>query len=293
MDKFPSRERAATAVLGPRVSAVVAASSARRGAAAQSPFDLCLQSLMAEPCVDEIVIVDRGADAKLSSRLRALQADRRDVRIADASGAPSLAAALNLGAEQAAGAHLLFVDPHVVLRRGAAERLRCAGAAGEIWIAGGRLTGADGRERQHVRPGALDTWTAIAAALDWPDGKRARKTAARGEVGAVSSMLMLTPRNAFEHLGGFDTGYATDGADLDLCRRAKLAGGRVVFEPDAAGIQFIGAQTRRKPAQGLARFAGKSARTPLERAFALVARPALATMMALKWAVFGRPPRRR
>jgi hypothetical protein len=46
-------------------------------------------------------------------------------------------------------------------------------------------------------------------------------------------------------------------------------------------------------AQGLARFAVKSAKTPLQKAFALIAAPALAVLVGLKDFVTGRPPHQR
>jgi GT2 family glycosyltransferase len=105
---------------------------------------------------------------------------------------------------------------------------------------------------------------------------------------------MLMPRAAFAELNGFDEQFDTDYADLDLCRRAVAAGGSVLFQPNAAGVQFEYAKTRkRNQAQGLARFAAKSAKTPIERAFARVAGPAFAVLVAVRDAVAGRPPARR
>jgi hypothetical protein len=104
---------------------------------------------------------------------------------------------------------------------------------------------------------------------------------------------MLAPKHDFQALGGFDEGFLTDAADLDLCRRAQAAGGSVLFQPVAAGVQFIRPQTRgRRQAQGLALFAVRSARTPIEKAFALIASPALVALVALRDFVVGRPPHR-
>jgi hypothetical protein len=58
-------------------------------------------------------------------------------------------------------------------------------------------------------------------------------------------------------------------------------------------MQFERARRGRREAQGLARFASKSARTPLEKGFALIAGPALMLLIGLKDFVVGRPPIRR
>ena len=288
MDRFPSRERSATVALEPRVSAVVVT----RGAGAS--LDLCIRSALAEPWIDDVVIVDVGNPPEVSSALRALQADRRDVKIVRAARDVGQAAACNLGAEQARGRWLLFLDPHVVLQRGAVARMAAAGGGARTpWIVGGRLTDTQGRDRRAARGGALNVWSAVAVAVDWP--ARAPRPRARGErgeptqVGAVSGAFMLIPRGDFQDLGGFDEKFTSHAADLDLCRRAGEAGGSVLFQPAAAGVQFASAGGGRE-AQGLALFAAKSARTPLERAFAAIAPPALAVLLGLRDIVGGRPP---
>lgn len=297
MDKFPSRERSAALAAGARVSAIVVAHRAN------AALDLCLRSALAEPWIDELIVVDHANAADVSSTLRALMADRRDVKIVStktADGAPKLTsgALANMGAAHAHGRWLLFLDPDVVLKRGAVQRLAAAGGEARApWIVGGRLTGTDGRERRAVRMGKLNTWSALAVATAMPGPKsRKVKNGARPgatKAAAVSGAFMLVQRSDFEDLGGFDTGYATDGADLDLCRRAAEAGGSVLYHPSASGVQFLRDRNGRRQAQGLALFAARSAKTPFERAFAAIARPAFEVLLALRAFVAGRPPVRR
>ncbi|MBY0565524.1 MAG: glycosyltransferase [Hyphomonadaceae bacterium] len=277
------------------MSAIVVAHRVSMRPSARAPLDLCLRSVLAEPTVDELIIVDHANDEAVSSSLRALQADRRDVIVVPARAALSVAAAANLGASQASGRWLLFLDPSVVLQRGAVARLAALNANTEgSWIAGGRLMDMRGRERPLVRAGSLNAFSSIAVALGLRAGKRMRRRAtAATRVAAVSGEFMLIPYSDFGRLKGFDEAYATDGADLDLCRRMAEQGGSVLFHPMASGVQFERRRTRRKLVQGLALFASKSARTPAERAFALVAAPALLVAMTLKDLVLGGPPQLR
>lgn len=295
MDQNPSRERSTAADLAPRVSAVVVTRHTGQ------TLELCLRSALAEPWIDELVIVDNGNPSAVSSALRALQADRRDVALIQPKRELGIAEALNVGAGRARGRWIMFVDPHVVLQRGAAERMVAAGGGVRSpWIVGGRLTDTDGRERRGARRGALTAWSSLAVALDLQGkGPRRRRKSRKppGEplaVAAVSGAFMLAPNKDFHELGGFDEGYATDAADLDICRRAGDAGGVVLFQPAASGVQFAGGRRPgKREAQGLARFAAKSARTPGQRAFALIARPALAVLLALRSFIGGRPPPRK
>lgn len=272
-------------------------------------LELCLRSALAEPWIDELVIVDNGNPPAVSSALRALQADRRDVVLVQGQGDVGFTGGANLGAGRARGRWLLFLDPEVVLQRGAAERMVAAGAgAPSPWIVGARLTDSNGRDRRSARKGPLNSWSALAVALGLgglaPRSRRRKK--ARGgkdravgepsRVSAVSGALMLMPRSDFEALGGFDEGYASDAADLDLCRRAVAAGGGVLHQAAASGVQFKARRERggRREAQGLARFMTQAARSPGEKAFAIVARPALSAILAsrkLALAVFGEQPR--
>lgn len=292
MDRFPQRERQASSALATRVSAIVVVRAAR--VSGQSPLELCLRGALSEPWIDELVIVDRGCSPAVAKELRALQADRRDVKLVVCDGGWSVADAANLGAENASGRWLLFLDQHVVLRRGAVERMVAAGGGAPApWVVGGRLSDPMGRERARARTAPLTTWSAFAMALNL-NGARARRIgddAAR--VSAVSNDFMLLARSDFEALGGFDGRFATHGADLDLCRRAAAGGGAVLLEHGAHGVQFGHGHRSGRKAQDLALFAAKSARTPAERLAAALAAPALSTMLWLIDLVVGRPPLRR
>lgn len=299
MDKFPSRARPAASALEPRVSGIIVVCHADDTANVRATLDLSLRSLLAEPWVDDLVIVDHGNPPELSSMLRAFQADRRDVKLIN-SGDVNATVAANMGAAVARGRWLLFLAPDVVLQRGAVSRMAAAGGGAQApWIVGGRLLNGEGFERPAMRTGVLNTWSAIAVAMDWRAPRPLRRRNLRAEpddpmqVAAVSGAFMLVPRADFQQLGGFDADFPVDGGDLDLCRRARDAGGSVLFQPAAAGVQFSRAPLRRRDqAHGLALFAAKSARTPLQKAFAAVARPALLMLVAARDFIGGRPPRR-
>lgn len=305
MDKTPSHERLAQAALGLRVSAVVVARDAGPG------VDLCLRSAIAEPWIDEIVVVDHGNSPDVSSALRAMQADRRDMKLVVVERARSHAFAANRGVEHARGRWILFLDSDVVLQRGAVSRLAAVGAAVRTtppWIVGGLLMDPEGRERRIVRAGELTTWSAVAVAMNLPGPKlpvkkrRKRKVATDDEgaaleaqqeatkVAAVSGAFMLIQRSDFDTLKGFDEAFQSHAADLDLCRRAAEEGGSVLFHPAATGVQFLGARVRgQREAQGLALFAEKSAKTRWEKLFGKIAGPAFMVLVWLRDFVNGRP----
>ena len=83
---------------------------------------------------------------------------------------------------------------------------------------------------------------------------------------AVSGAFMYLSRQGFERLGGFDEEYFLHVEDLDLCRRAEMEGGAVIFTPHAGALHYgatSGAHARvieRHKARGLARYFRKFAR---------------------------------
>ncbi|MGE3250785.1 MAG: glycosyltransferase family 2 protein [Hyphomonadaceae bacterium] len=295
MDPKSSRAREAAVEPQIRVSAIVVTRMTGQ------PLELCLRSALAEPWIDELIIVDNGNPAPVSAALRALKMDRRDVVLIQGQGDVGFAAGANLGALRARGRWLLFIDAGVVLQRGAAERMVAAGGgAPSPWIVGARLTDTRGHDRASVRKGALNVWSALAVALGVgaKAPRRPRKDRELGEpegVAAVSGALMLVPRDDLETLGFFDEGFHTDGADLDLCRRAAERGGRVLHQPAASGVQFaLNNRLARREQEGLTHYIRRSAHSPGERAFAAVAGPAIGAVIASRkmlTAVFGEAPR--
>jgi GT2 family glycosyltransferase len=73
------------------------------------------------------------------------------------------------------------------------------------------------------------------------------------DVDWVSGAALMSPRVAFERLGGWDAGFFLFNEDVDYCRRMHDAGLRVRYEPAATVYHRIGISAR------------PSARTIIER----------------------------
>jgi len=67
------------------------------------------------------------------------------------------------------------------------------------------------------------------------------------EAEAVSGAAMLLPRALFEQLGGFDEGYFLHCEDLDLCRRVRDRGHRVLLAGDVRVLHAKGSSSRHRP----------------------------------------------
>lgn len=199
------RSKAALLKATPRLSAVVVTREAG------SDLEYCLSSLLTDQAVDELVIVDNGERTEVASALRALSADRRDVRLVQGQGDVGLAQGLNLGAGQAGGRWLLFVRPDVVVQPGAVDRLLRAG-------------------RQARTPAAIE-------------GALAQRVTGRSERGFIGPQpadclngeLVLLSRADFEAVRGFRLD-AQESPFADLSRRLAAAGGEVLRQPAALAV---------------------------------------------------------
>ncbi len=63
----------------------------------------------------------------------------------------------------------------------------------------------------------------------------------------VSGCCLAVRGELFQQLGGLDTGYPMFCEDVDLCRRARNRGFRVVYDPRAEIVHHVGGSRRKAP----------------------------------------------
>lgn len=238
-----------------------------------------LRALIDDPAIGEVIVVDHGNDRAEDSLLAELSLREARFVLLRGQGNIGFARGCNLGARQARGAALMFVNPDAVLERGAAGRLAAALAHREgVTLVGGMLVDRRGREMRGGRRRRLTLASGLLAGLglrgldlrgDWHGAESVR-------VGAVSGAFMAMRREEFFALNGFDEGYFLHVEDLDLCRRVEEAGGAVLFVPGARAMHEGGSSRegagvlRRHKLAGLQRYFRKFARDGLEAALARV-----------------------
>jgi GT2 family glycosyltransferase len=139
----------------------------------------------------------------------------------------------NVGAAQARHDTLLFLNDDVTAQRaGWLEPLLGLVSRPEIAIAGAKL----------VYPSGALEHAGIALGIGEGTGHIGRGQFAsdlwrwlnlRRNVSAVTGACMAIRRQVFIELKGFDTAFAVNYNDVDLCLRARAAGYEVVYEPSA------------------------------------------------------------
>ena len=232
-----------------------------------------IEAVLEAADIDELVLVNHDNPPETSARLRLMAEAHEKMVLVETGANLGFSKGCNRGAALATGTHLLFLNPDAVIPSGAAARLAETGRAlKEPWIAAARILDVDGEEQRGGRRGELTLWTAFVsmtglsrlAAIStlFRDMHRENEPCpdAMIEVATVSGAAMLMSRGGFEQLSGFDEGYFLHVEDVDMCRRAREAGGEVVFEPRAQLVHY-GATSRagvfaveRHKAMGLARY---------------------------------------
>ena len=205
----------------------------------------CLRSLLEirSPSF-EVICVDNNSSDQTPELLSRLEGVRVITLPQNAGFLRGCAAA----ADVARGRHLLFLNNDTELLPGgleaAVETLEGAPAIGAV---GGRLVWPDGRLQE-------------AGAIVWADGSCqaygrgespwAPEYAFTRDVDYCSAALLLTPRQLFAEMGGFDDRFAPAYyEDVDYCVRLWQRGRRVVYEPR---LQAIHVEFASSPSAGAA-----------------------------------------
>ena len=215
-------------------------------------IDDCLSRLRAAAGVSQVRVVDNGSrDDTLAIVQRHAAADPRVHFIGNPDN-PGFAVACNQGARDSDAPWLAFVNPDCLVEPDALARLLAHARACE----GEVLLGADLVDPSGVRDGAArrndpDFGAMLCGPLRSGSGRpldvAADDTRALQEVEAISGALMLLPRVLFERIDGFDEGYRLHVEDLDLCRRARIAGATVAVANDVRVVHVRGVSSRSRP----------------------------------------------
>lgn len=198
----------------------------------------CLYALKSDPEVDEIVLVDNGNPPDDTAWIDDLAARTPELVLVQPGDNLGFGRAANLGAQQATGELLVFVNPDAMIRRGSVSALQRADENQPTpCLVGGRIFGVDGIEQRGGRRREL-TWLTALGLKRWTL-ERDPPPAAPVPMPVVSGAFFAMPKDQFLALeGGFDEGYFLHVEDVDLCRRVRAAGGSVIYQPAAGALHY-------------------------------------------------------
>lgn len=250
----------------------------------------CLYALSSDPDISEIVLIDNGNPEDMRAWIARFAEQRSRVTVVSGHGNIGFGAAVNLGAARAASPQLLVINPDAVLRRGSIESMQAAAAAcTEPWIVGGKIFDLYGREERGPRRRELTLWRAFTSFLGWNTWtlEATPEPSQPVDMPVVSGAFFLTSAASMSQLEGFDEGYFLHVEDIDLCRRCREAGGRVIYDPRSGALHYgatsdaPSAFVARHKSNGLARYFKKFAHSPLDRLAVAIVVPIMRVAAAI------------
>lgn len=195
----------------------------------------CVDSVLAAPDVDELVLVNHDNPPEMVEQLEQRARHDAKLRLIHTGANLGFSRGCNIGVQHARGDAFLFLNPDAVLKPGdASQLLKTSQGRAEPAIVGARLIGPDGKEQRGGRRGALTLGSALTGFLGLSCAFHREHEPLPDtpvEMPTVSGAAMLMTRRGFERLDGFDEGYFLHVEDIDICKRARDAGGDVMFEP--------------------------------------------------------------
>ncbi len=259
-----------------------------------------LELVLAEPMVDEFMVVDNGSPPEDALHLRDLALSEPRLRLLQGHGNVGFAQGANLGAEAARGKALVFLNPDAYLQPGCISALILAseGQASPC-IVGARVLNADGSEQRGSRRGEV---TPISTFLSLSHLAQQVQSLAHFEIHRQDEPVPLAPiavptisgacffisRFDFQMMGGFDQAYFLHVEDIDLCWRARRQGGSVVFQP-LANVIHLGSTSKTNPVLvefwkglGLARYFRKRANNIWQWMTAVLMAPAIVCVAVVR-----------
>jgi N-acetylglucosaminyl-diphospho-decaprenol L-rhamnosyltransferase len=209
---------------------------------------LCLEALLAAPLCRQIVVANNGNPPVVVDRLKELATQQPKITLLDGHGNIGFGRACNLGSLAAREDVLVFVNPDCVIDVGTLPAFAQALAQNPSTLLGGALRNEDGSEQRGCRRGELNLWSAFVSFVGlgksgpeagiWRDFNRNREPfpAIPEDIPVVSGALMAMASANFKALGGFDPDFFLHVEDVDLCRRVRAGGGKVLFVPGASAL---------------------------------------------------------
>ncbi len=205
----------------------------------------------------ELIVVDNGSQSDTADVL----AEFPWVRVIRNEVNLGFAAACNQGAAAAAGQDVCFLNNDMIAHAGWLAKMRARGAP-DVGIVGARLFFPDGTI-QHAGVATLPMRFGIEGILPYHlywGATNVPAAAESAELDIVTGACLLTPRELFTALGGFDPTYWNGYEDVDYCLRVRERGLRVIYEADATLLHLesqSGVQRKRRLSYNLQTLAAR------------------------------------
>lgn len=188
----------------------------------------------------EIIVVDNGSTDGTPAYLKQQEAAGR-LRVLLRPQNHGFASGCNFGTQAATTPFLLFLNNDTVVQSGWLTTLLSAATRPQAGVVGAKLLYADNT----IQHAGIEFINGVPdhphrhAPADLPAANQSR------ELDMVTGACLLTPRDVFLKLGGFDEVFRNGVEDVDYCLRVRALGRKVVYEPKSVVYHYEGRSTGR------------------------------------------------
>jgi GT2 family glycosyltransferase len=198
-------------------------------------------SVLSEPDVAEVVVVDNGSGDGSLDYLRESVTDDR-VTLVDAGWNRGFGQGVNLGVANSRSPLILILNSDATVMAGSIAVLRHALTADDgVGVVAPAIYCEDGYTLQPGAFGRLPKRSDIVLGR-WSKANRVRPAPDEAAPEWVSGVAMLVRRDDFTGVGGFDERFNMYFEDLDLCRRLRHLG-KVAHRQAAAAVVHLGGRS--------------------------------------------------
>ena len=259
-----------------------------------------IAKVLAEPLVDEFIVIDNGSTSEEQAVQDAAAAGDRRMRVMRGHGNVGFARGCNMGAGAAHGRVLIVLNPDAFLQPGCVAHLvEAVDATPAPRLVGARILNLDGSEQRGARRGEVTPVTTLLSLtrLSHAAGflqrfeihhERDPEPGQLLAVPTISGACFALTHEDYAALGGLDEGYFLHVEDVDLCWRMRQSGGRVLFVPSAR-VVHLGSTSHTSPLKveffkglGLVRYFRKRADNPRRRVLAYALTPFIMAVSVMR-----------
>ncbi len=224
----------------------------------------CVRDALASEVAIEVIVSDNGSNDGSMEAVEYLSRTENRLHVLRNGHNLGFAAANNRALTKATGQYVLFLNPDCLIGPDTVGRMVAVLEADPgAGMAGCLIRNPDSTVDTNCRR-LMPTPVDLLAKLVGMTSRRSGLAATGRDVEAISGAFMLVRRADLDRIGSFDEGYFLHWEDLDLCRRFRDAGRKILFMPEVEVLHFKGRSSRHRPLwvewqkhRGLARYLRK------------------------------------
>lgn len=204
----------------------------------------CLRSVLAQPDVNQLILVDNGNARSMVREINALADEDPRLEIITGHGNVGFSKGCNIGARRARGRYLLLLNPDSIIGDDVlGQALDVFDEFPSAALITVRLENPDGSEQRGGRRNLMTPWICLVEqfrldrlAPNHPHFKRLNLNETEPfsqitKVQCISGAFMLMPKSTYDELGGMDEDYFLHVEDVDFCMRIEKRDWEILYVP--------------------------------------------------------------